>query len=390
MMNAVSETIVAQADAQSMGQASAAPSPKSKLLLRLIIVALVLIVIGLVARWWWVEGRWIESTDNAYVQGDIVTLSTRIDGDIIAIHVKDNQRVAAGAPLLTLDPADWQARLDQARGAMGEAEAAIVTSRRQVEQARGGIAQADAAIEQAQAEQVRAAADATRSASLVGSGWTSRQANDTAIATARKADAAMGAARAQHDIADQTLTVAQAVAAQAESRLIAARATATLAANALSYTVLRAPFDGIVGNRAAQIGQHVTPGQQLLALAPPPEKLFIVANFKETQLRLIRPGQKVRVTPDIDSRAAVEGRVDSIAPATGALFSILPPENATGNFTKVVQRVPVKIVLDQAADHAQAGWLRAGLSVTAEIDTRGPDAKRRGLVGIILATFGLN
>ena len=389
-MNAVSDpTITSSPDAQSPLQAQASSPAGAKRLWRLAVLLLVLIVAGLVSQWWWAEGRWIESTDNAYVQGDIVTLSTRIDGDIIAIHVRDNQGVTAGTPLLTLDPADWQARLDQARGALGEAEASIATTRRQVEQARGAIAQADAAIEQAKAEQVRAAADATRSTSLVGSGWTSRQANDTAIATARKADAAMQAARAQHDIADQTLTVAQAVAAQAESRLIAARAAATLASNALGYTVLRAPFDGIVGNRAAQLGQHVVPGQQLVALAPPPEKLFIVANFKETQLRHIRPGQKVRVTPDIDSAAVVEGRVDSIAPATGALFSILPPENATGNFTKVVQRVPVKIILDPGQS-GPAMWLRAGLSVMAEIDTRGPDARRRGLIGAILATLRLN
>ena len=387
-MNAVSDTIAASVETISTAPV-APPAPNTKRGVRIAILLLVLMVVAFVAHWWWVEGRWIESTDNAYVQGDIVTLSTRIDGDVIAIHVKDNQRVAAGAPLLTLDPADWQARLDQARGALGEAEAAIATARRQVEQARGAIGQADAAIEQAQAEQVRATADAARSASLVGSGWTSRQANETAIATARKADAAMGFARAQHDIADQTLTVAQAVAAQAESRLIAARAAATLAGNALSYTVLRAPFDGIVGNRAAQLGQHVAPGQQLLALAPPPEKLFIVANFKETQLRLIRPGLKVRVTPDIDSGAAIEGRVDSIAPATGALFSILPPENATGNFTKVVQRVPVKIILDPA-QAAKAGWLRAGLSVVADIDTRGPDATRLGLIGSIRASLWLD
>ncbi len=388
-MNAVSDLTAAPADAQSPAQGAAALPVGLKRLRRLAVGVLVLIVAGLVAQWWWVEGRWIEGTDNSYVQGDIVTLSPRIEGEIIAIHIRDNQRVEAGTPLLTLDPADWRARLDQARGAVGEAEASIATARRQVEQARGAIAQAYAAIEQAQAEQIRATADATRSTSLVGSGWTSRQANDTAIATARKADAGLGAARAQHDIADQTLTVAQAVAAQAESRLIGARATATLAANGLSYTVLRAPFSGIIGNRAAQLGQHVAPGQQLLALAPPPEKLFIIANFKETQLRHIRPGQTVRVTPDIDSAAVVTGRVDSIAPATGALFSILPPENATGNFTKVVQRVPVKIILD-LGQAGQIGWLRAGLSVTAEIDTRGPDAQRRGLIGSILATLRLN
>ena len=129
-MNAVSETIAAPADTISPGPAVEIPAPKSKNPVRIAVLVLVLIVAAFVAQWWWVEGRWIESTDNAYVQGDIVTLSTRIDGDIVAIHVKDNQRVAVGTPLLTLDPSDWQARLDQARGILGEAEAAIATARR--------------------------------------------------------------------------------------------------------------------------------------------------------------------------------------------------------------------------------------------------------------------
>ena len=158
---------------------------------------------------------------------------------------------------------------------------------------------------------------------------------------------------------------------QARARQQNAAAAVQLAENNLAYTVIRAPFDGIAGNRAAELGQHVTPATQLIAVAPLRERLYVVANFKETQLRRMQPGMKVRLIPDIDSSAAVDGRVDSLAPATGALFSLLPPENATGNFTKVVQRVPVKLVLDPA-EAAHAGWLRAGLSVTAEVDTRGP------------------
>jgi membrane fusion protein (multidrug efflux system) len=160
-----------------------------------------------------------------------------------------------------------------------------------------------------------------------------------------------------------------------------------LSENNLAYTVIRAPFDGIVGNRAAELGQHVQPGAQLIAVAPLPGQLYVVANFKETQLRNMHPGMKVQLVADIDSGAVVDGRVDSLAPATGALFSLLPPENATGNFTKVVQRVPVKITLDPA-QAAHADWLRAGLSVTAEVDTRGPDAQRLGVFGAAAATLG--
>ena len=131
---------------------------------------------------------------------------------------------------------------------------------------------------------------------------------------------------------------------------LSAAAAVQLAENNLAYTVIRAPFDGIAGNRAAELGQHVTPGTQLIAVAPLREQLYVVANFKETQLRRMQPGMKVRLIPDIDPGAAVDGRVDSLAPATGALFSLLPPENATGNYVKVVQRLPVRILFEPGQD----------------------------------------
>jgi len=342
--------------------------------------------IGVTASWWFTEGRYIESTDNAYVQGDIAVLSPRIEGDVAAIKVADNQRVRASDPLIVLDPTDWRSRLAQATAAAAEAAAAVETAQRQVGQQQATIEAAQAAIVQAQAEQARATADATRSGSLVVGGWASRQANDQAIADSRKANAAVVAAQAQKAAAEQQLDVLRAQVVQARARQQNAAAAAQLAENNLAYTVIRAPFDGIAGNRAAELGQHVTPASQLIAVAPLREQLYVVANFKETQLRHMQPGMKVRLVPDIDPGAAVDGRVDSLAPATGALFSLLPPENATGNFTKVVQRVPVKLVVDPAqAAHAQ--WLRAGLSVTAEVDTRGPDAQRLGLFGTAAATL---
>lgn len=344
------------------------------------------LVVLVVAAWWFSEGRYIESTDNAYVQGDIAVLSPRIEGNVASIAVGDNQPVRAGDPLILLDPKDWQARLDQAKAALQEAQAAVTTARRQVAQQHSTIEAAAAAIIQAQAEQARAAADATRAATLSSAGWASRQSNDQAIADARKAAASLASAEAQKNAAEQQLAVLQAQVSQAEAKRENAEAAVRLAENNLSYTVIRAPFDGIAGNRAAEIGQHVAPGTQLIAVAPMPTQLYVVANFKETQLRRMRPGMKARLVPDIDPAAAVTGRVDSLAPATGALFSLLPPENATGNFTKVVQRVPVKLRIDPA-EAAKAGWLRAGLSVTAEVDTRGPDAQRLGLFGAAAATL---
>jgi membrane fusion protein (multidrug efflux system) len=380
-MNAVTEKPQSlQQDDKSSGTP---PKPRSGLVKRLLrpIILLVVVAAALVtAGWWFTEGRYIESTDNAYVQGDIAVLSPRIEGNIAAIMVQDNQPVGAGDPLIVLDDSDWQARLAQARAADAEAEAAITTARRQIGQQQAMIDVAAATIAQAQAEEVRAAADMTRATSLAALGAGSRQASDLAISEAHKADAALHSAQAQKVAAEQLLGVMQAQVVQAEARKQNADASVKLAENNLGYTVIRSPIDGIVGNRAAELGEHVSPGTQLIAVAPPAARLYVIANFKETQLKRMEPGQKVTLVPDIDSDAAVNGRVTSLAPATGALFSLMPPENATGNFTKVVQRVPVKIAIDPA-DARSVHWLRAGLSVTAEVDTRGPDARRLGLFG---------
>lgn len=367
----------------------APPRRLMRLALRAGVAVLVLAVGYGVGRWWVAEGRWIESTDNAYVQGDIAVLSPRIEGDVAAIEVADNQLVHKGDRLITLDPADWQLKLDQARAAAAEADAAVQTAQRQVDQAAAGIAQADAMVAQAEAEATRAGADAARIATLVAGGSVSRQTNDQAVADNRKAQAALAAARAQRQTAADALAVARMQVAQADARRASGAVAVRIAERNLSYTEIRAPFDGVVGNRAAQPGQHVRPGSQVIAITPLPGQLYVIANFKETQLRRMRPGQPVLLTPDIDSDAAVPARVESLAPATGALYSLLPPENATGNFTKVVQRVPVKIVLDPATAE-KAGWLRAGLSVTAEVDTRGPGAVRRGLIGSLAAILGLS
>ncbi len=355
----------------------------------LAIPAVVLLACAAVATgaWWMAEGRWIESTDNAYIQGNIAVLSPRIDGDVAAILVADNQRVRKGDPLIALDPADWTARTQQAEAAVAEARAAVDTFHAQVAWQRSNLAATAASRANATAEQQRAALDAERSTTLRARGWSSQQANDLALTDSRKAAAMLGLSIAQETAANDQIAVLTAQMRQAEARQRGAEAQLALAANNLAHTTIRAPFDGIVGNRAAEVGKHVAPGTQLLALSPLPEHLFVIANFKETQLRGLRPGQKVRLSADIEPGAVLDGVVDSLAPATGALFSLLPPENATGNFTKVVQRVPVKLRLDPE-QAARAGWLRAGLSVTAEVDTRGPDAVRLGLWGTVVAALG--
>ena len=384
-MNALTD----KPEATSAPQRSVAPPPRSPLRRLRPLAAIVVIVVGaLVANWWFTEGAFIETTDNAYIQGDIAVLGPRIDADVQSVDVADNQAVRAGQRLITFDPRDRQALLDSAQGQAAEAQAAITVARQQMAQQRAAIAQSVAMVASAEAEQTRAAAEAGRTATLVGAGWTSRQANEAAVADRRKADAMVASAGAGSDTARQALTVAEAQVAQAEARLQTAEAQVRIARNNLSYTVLTAPFDGIVGNRAAQVGQHVMAGQQLIAITPPAAQLFVLANFKETQLTRMRPGQSVLLSADIDPGAVLHGRVASLAPATGALFSLLPPENATGNFTKVVQRVPVKLAIDPA-DAAKAPWLRAGLSVSASVDTRVGDHPRLGIIGSALAALGL-
>jgi membrane fusion protein, multidrug efflux system len=354
--------------------------PRRTVLRQLWLPLLVLILIGgaLAGNWWLLVGRWLESTDNAFIQGDIAVLGARIEGHVAAIRVTDNQAVKAGDPLVELDQAIWKARLSEAEAALGAAEAAIVTARQQVVQHRAQITAAEATVEQARAEQVRADADARRAGELVNSGWTSRQAAERATADIRKANGAVAAGLAQLSVTRQQVDVLQATLAQAEARRDQARAALERARIDLDNTMLRAPFAGIVGNRAAQLGQYVRTGQPLIAVAPPPERQWVVANFKETQLTQMRIGQPVRLRPDALPGLVLEGRVESLAPATGALFSLLPPENATGNFTKVVQRVPVRLALTPG-QAAGTPLLRPGLSVRAEVDTRADPATPRGL-----------
>jgi membrane fusion protein (multidrug efflux system) len=355
-------------------------------LIRLGVLVLVLGGAGLGVSWWWSVGRFMEQTENAYVQGDVASLAFRVDGNVAAIRVADNQRVARGDVLVELDPALYQARVAQAEASLADAAGAIATLGEQLALQSAQVGVSQALLTQAGAEQARASSDARRYQGLAAQGWSSRQTEERARADGLKAAAAIGSAEAQLAAARQQMVVLQAQARQAEARRDQASAALRLAQLDLAQTVLRAPFDGIVGNRAAQLGQYVRPGQNLIAVAPPPERQWVVANFKETQLARFRPGMPVRVKVDALDGLELHGRIDSLAPATGSLFSLLPPENATGNFTKIVQRVPVRVTLD-AADAAKLALLRPGLSVVAEADTRDDPTASRSTLGALGSTL---
>jgi membrane fusion protein (multidrug efflux system) len=364
------------------------PAPRRSLWRRLRPVAALLLVGAAVlgGTWWWKVGRFEASTDNAYLAGDIAPLGPRIEGDVAELLVADNQSVHQGQPLLRLEDQDWRARRDGADAALDEAEAALVTLDAQRSQQRAAVHAAEAAVPQADAERVRAEAEQSRYGSLAGSGFGSRERAETSTANRRKAEAGVAAAEANLAAARAALPVLDAQTRSATARRDSARASLALAENSLGYTVIRAPFDGIVGNRAAQLGQHVKPGQTLLAVAPPPERQWVVANFKETQLARMRPGQPARVVLDV-SGTALRGRVETLSPATGALFSLLPPENATGNFTRIVQRVPVRIAFDDPA--AASAALRPGLSATVTVDTRDDPSAPRGIGTLAAAALGI-
>ncbi|MGO8917928.1 MAG: HlyD family secretion protein [Stellaceae bacterium] len=330
------------------------------------------LIVGLGAAWygygWWTVGRFIESTDDAYVGGDVTVIAPKVGGFIAEVAVTDNQPVHAGDLLVKLDDRDYRAALAKAEAAVAGQQATLANldAIRRLQQAL--IAEAQAGIAAADAEIVRARDDQIRLRQLSANAAVSVQSSQRADAAYKEALAAGEKARAGFDAAERQLDVIDTQKRQTEAALAGAAADRETAQLNLGYTELRAPIDGTIGNRSAHLGAFATVGAQLLSVVPA-RGLWIDANFKENQLARMRPGQKVTIAADVLPGEVFYGHVASLAPATGAEFSVLPPENATGNFTKIVQRVPVRIVLD--GDASELGRLRPGLSVTAAVDRRG-------------------
>ncbi|RWL46211.1 MAG: HlyD family secretion protein [Mesorhizobium sp.] len=316
---------------------------------------------------YWTDGRFMISTDDAYVQADMSFVSPKISGYIDKVLVSENQKVKAGDPLFVIDNGDY-------RIAVAQAEAQIATLAKTLDRIDAQTKAAQASLQQAQASKVadQAAADNAaraqdRAAQLLKTRVGSQAQLDDAQTALDQAKAALVGADAQIAAAQANIGVLEAQRAEQASTLASLQLTRDKAQRDLSFTVLKAPYDGVVGNRSVEQGDLVSPGQKL-AVVVPMDKLYIVGNFKETQLGRMMPGEKVRITVDAIDGQSFEGTVSSLAPASGAVFSLLPPENATGNFTKVVQRVPVRI--DVPADVLKTGKLRAGLSVVVAVDSR--------------------
>jgi membrane fusion protein, multidrug efflux system len=333
-----------------------------------------LIAIG--AAWygnqWWTVGRFIESTDDAYVGGDVTVIAPKVAGFIAEVAVTDNQAVRAGDLLVKLDDRDYRAALAKAAAAVAAQEATLANldATRRLQESM--IAQAEAEVAAAEAEVARSRFDVVRYSQLASDQYASLQRFQQADADNKKATAAVEKTRAALDAARRRLDVIDTQKQQTRAALDQAVAERDLAQLNLGYTELRAPIDGVVGNRSARAGAYAMVGAQLISLVPA-HGLWVDANFKESQLTHIRAGLPASIEADVLPGRVFRGHVASLAPATGAQFSVLPPENATGNFTKIVQRVPVRILLDDGA--STLGDLRPGLSVTAAVDERA-SAKR--------------
>jgi membrane fusion protein (multidrug efflux system) len=323
--------------------------------------------IGAAYGWkWWTLYRFTEETQNAYVSGDITVISPNVGGYLEVVVVDDNQSVQAGEILALIEDADYRTRVDRAQAAVNMKRAAPTTLERRKSHQSALIREAEARVGTAKADVEQARNELARLEKLIDRGLASHTQHDKAIADERRAQAALVRARSAAAAAREHMKVLESEAMQFEAEIQIAEAELRLATTALRHTVIRAPISGVVGNRRARAGEYVRPGTWLFAIVPL-DNVWVVANFKETQLTRMEPGQAVDLEIDTFPGIRISGTVESYAPASGARFSLLPPDNATGNFTKVVQRIPVKIAL--SPDNPLSGQLLPGMSVTAIVHT---------------------
>jgi len=322
---------------------------------------------------YWTVGQYLVSTDDAYVQADNTTIAPKVSGYLHEVLVGDNERVKAGQTVARIDDRDFKVALDQAKADVAAARAAIASKQAQLEVQQAVINAAKATVEVAEATATFAAQENKRYTDLASTGYGSVQNAQQAQSRIAGAQAAIQRDNANLVSAVKQVDLLKAEIVQAEATLARAQALQNQAELNLSYTTITAPIDAVVGNRTLRTGQFVQAGTQLMSLVPA-TGAYVVANFKETQLTDVHQGQAVEIAVDMFPGRRVHGHVDSLAPASGQEFALLPPDNATGNFTKIVQRIPVKIALD-GADNTPI-TLRPGMSVIPTIETRDPAPRR--------------
>jgi membrane fusion protein (multidrug efflux system) len=331
-----------------------------------VLVAFVFIAVATL-RWdAWVGGATVQTTNDAYVRAELTRLSSRVAGEVLTVAVNDFQRVKAGDLLIQIDPADYQAQVAQAEASVAAAQAALDNLSNQVELQYATIAQAEAAQVAAAAEEVQAHQEQERQQSLSQTEAGTRQKFEQATAAYAKAQADVRASRAVIAAQKHQLEVLAGTKKQRAADVLGAQAALVAAKLKLGYTKIIAPFDGVVGERQVQPGDYVNIGSNLINVVPLPN-VYVIANYKETQLTRVKPGQPVDITVDSFPDEKLKGRVERVSPASGSQFALLPPDNATGNFTKVVQRIPVRILLDKNQPLLER--LLPGMSVVTNINT---------------------
>ena len=307
------------------------------------------------------------------MQGDITILAANAVGYVTDVEIENGQSVRAGDVIARIDDGDYRLALQAAENRLATQDSTIARIERQTEAAQAGIARAEASLDAARAELTHAQAEFERQSQLSRTEFTSRSKLDEATWDRARASAAVRAAEAELATEQANVEVLKAQRNEAERVAGELRTAVAQAQRDLEFTTVRAPVDGVIGNKAVEVGAYVKEDTRLAALVPL-RTVHVDANFKETQLAHVRPGQTVRITVDAFPDREIRGTVESIAPASGAVFSLLPPENATGNFTKIVQRVPVRIAIDPGV--LEEGLLRPGLSIVASVDTRTGPAER--------------
>ncbi len=344
-------------------------SPRSRLR-KLLLGTAVLIGAG-VASWYgydyWTVGRFTVSTDDAYVQAYNTTLAAKVAGYVASVPVTDNTYVHAGDVIATIDDVDYRLAVDSAREKVATQTATISRMGHQIAAQEAAVLQARTQLVAAQAAARRTELELNRQNLLVARDASSRQLQEQAQANRDQAVAGVEGAQAAIDSAAANVDVLKGQQQEAISTLNELKTALAKAERDLSFTVIRAPLDGVIGNRAVQTGDYVQTGQRLASLVPLAE-VYVTANFKETQLAHLKPGQPVFIAVDALPEHRIKGTVESFSPASGAVFSLLPPDNATGNFTKIVQRLPVRIHVP--AEVASEGLLRPGMSVVVSVNTK--------------------
>jgi membrane fusion protein (multidrug efflux system) len=325
---------------------------------------------------YWTVGRYLVSTDDAYVKADTTTIAPKVSGYLREVAVGDNEHVKAGQVLARIDERDFEIALDQAKADVAAARAAIASKQAQLGIQRTVIDSAKATVAVDQAAATFAGQENKRYTDLAATGYGSVQNAQQAQSHIAGAQAAIARDTANLAAALKQIDLLKAEIVQADAALARAEAVQRQAELNLGYTNIVAPIDGVIGNRSLRIGQYVQAGTQLMSVVPV-AGAYVVANFKETQLTDVREGQAVDIAVDMFPGQVVHGRVDSIAPASGQEFALLPPDNATGNFTKVVQRIPVKIALSR--DDSSPVELRPGMSVIPTVETRSQARNRQAI-----------